>query len=100
MTGEWATYRIDHINTKRNDNRWVNLRLGSPAENAGNKGIMRTNTNGHTGTYQRKPGGPWVAHFRNRHLGTFKTQEEAHEAYAKAVRNHYGEFVHERFKKT
>jgi hypothetical protein len=33
VTGEWPKETIDHINCKRDDNRWANLRQATTAEN-------------------------------------------------------------------
>lgn len=37
MTGEWPKYEMDHINHVKDDNRWVNLRDVTPAENCANR---------------------------------------------------------------
>lgn len=98
MTGEWPPGKIDHINTIRTDNRWVNLRLATPSQQMGNRGLMRTNTTGFVGIYKGK-NKRWLAQVQNRHLGMFDTPEEAAEAYRQAALQAYGEFAHHTLRK-
>ena len=88
---------IDHKNGQRNDDRWENLRLATPAENARNRGFCKRNTSGKVGVHRIKSGNKWGADIgldgRNIHLGRFDTLDEAIAARCKAERVHYGEFV-------
>lgn len=90
MTGEWVQFpefEIDHINGKRADNRWANLRKVTRSENQRNAGQRVNNTSGVHGVnwkpkYTGKEGeGRWVARIWNgpRHvyLGAFQTLHEA-----------------------
>lgn len=99
MTGEWVEYpafEIDHINGKRNDNRWVNLRKVTKSENQRNAGQRKNNTSGVHGVNWKpvkssKPdNGRWVARIWNgpRHvyLGSFRTLHEANIARKAAER--------------
>jgi len=55
MTGDWPENEIDHINHKRSDNRWVNLRAVTHLENHRNCSMKKNNTSGCTGvSWQRK----------------------------------------------
>lgn len=89
----------DHIDGDRLNNRRSNLRVATRSQNsqncrmhvintAGQKGVSRTRN----GTYQARI----VYQGRIRHLGTYATPEEAHEAYCKAAVELFGEFA--RFK--
>lgn len=51
--------QCDHINHKRADNRWVNLREVTQAENLRNKSIQKNNTSGFTGVYWHKHTNNW-----------------------------------------
>lgn len=84
--------QVDHINCDRKDNRLANLRLVTHTENQQNqRRAHRTNKGtGLMGTYLERRTGRFVAHIKNSgvtiHLGTFRTAEEAHEAYLAAKR--------------
>jgi HNH endonuclease len=97
VTGEWPTANIDHINGKRSDNRFVNLRIATNSENARNSRRRINNACGYKGVHYKKRLNKFVAQIhidgRVHHLGVFKTAEEAHAAYCKAAKKHFGEFA-------
>ena len=79
---------IDHINGNRNDNRICNLRLVTTRENTQNRIEHRDGRL--CGCYWNKQNEKWKAqiHINGKHkyLGYFSTEQEAHEAYNRAVR--------------
>jgi len=94
MTGEWPSSEIDHINTVRDDNRWVNLREASSVQNAWNRrrrvsklglppGVTRNRSKFSAKLWV---GGKW------RCLGTFETVEEAADVYVQAAKLQRGRF--------
>lgn len=97
--GEWPTKSIDHINGKKDDNRWLNLREASVTQNNWNCPKSRRNRSGYkgvafTGDVRRRK--PWAASIcangQKKLIGRFSTAEEAHQAYAEAARKYHGEF--------
>lgn len=86
---------IDHINGKKDDNRWVNLRSVPHIKNLLNKKIRRDNRVGLKGV-NRIPSGKFRAlirlHGKRHHLGYFPTAEAAHEAYCRAAQALFGEY--------
>lgn len=91
--GYWPE-TIDHINGNRSDNRLVNLRACTQAENVRNCPVRKHNRLGVKGV--QKWGNKFTASIRlngkvNR-LGTFETIAEAAAAYAKASAELHGEF--------
>ena len=91
---------IDHVNGDKMDNRRVNLRPCTRAQNSGNHHILpRNNTSGIVGVNManRKLKKPWRAFISHKNrqvfLGWFATKEEAKEAYTSAAKKLFGEFA-------
>lgn len=83
----------DHWNHDTLDNRRLNLRLASSANNKTNRRAY--GDSGYKGV--RKQRKRWRAEItinsKNHYLGLFITPEEAHAAYCAAATLHYGEFA-------
>lgn len=92
VTGKWPSRRIDHIDTDATNNRWNNLRLATVQQNSWNSPKR--------GARYDKSRGRWLASIRGKHIGVFKTEADAHEAYRKAALEQYGEFAHSSLKLT
>lgn len=98
--GAWPERLVDHVNGDITDNRIVNLRLADPAQNAGNRGAGRNRTEGSLkgASISRRPGRAtvWRASIKRngktKNLGSFTTEEAAHEAYCRAAKVAFGEF--------
>ena len=86
---------IDHIDGDKGNNRISNLRAATPGQNQANTGTSPLNFLGIKGVRAYK--GSFRAHIRfdgiGMHLGTFKTVEEAAEAYQEAAVRLHGEFA-------
>lgn len=81
--GEWPAGEIDHINGDKRDNRIANLRVATRSENTTNRFRARSdNRLGVLGVTQI--GNRYIARFKDRYLGIFKTIDEAHSAYMAA----------------
>lgn len=72
--GAWPE-QIDHINGVSDDNRLVNLRDVSAAENLRNKGRYKRNTSGVSGVMRIKAG--WGARIGRQWLGSFPDKDAA-----------------------
>jgi hypothetical protein len=88
MTGTWPKDEIDHVNRRGADNRWVNLREATNAENSQNRKIASSNASGFCGVSWYKKASKWGAKIKVGHhdhfLGLFTTPEAAHTAYLEA----------------
>lgn len=88
---------VDHINGDGLDNRRVNLRLATNAENGRNQRRHANNACGFKGVYWHKRGKKWAASIgfngQNKHLGLFNKPESAHAAYCEAAALLHGEFA-------
>ena len=96
MTGEWPPFEVDHINGNRGDNRWVNLRVATRAENAKNLNKMKTNTSGIPGVHWNKSEGKWQVRVMvdgKRHSGGYYSDLEK----AKEKRDQLVERLHQEF---
>jgi len=85
---------IDHVNGDTSDNRIVNLRPATDAQNSWNK-FKTTRPDKLRGAFFDR--GRWTASVnhgnRKIHLGRFVTEQEAHDAYCAFVRENRGEFA-------
>jgi hypothetical protein len=86
-TGSWPTKNIDHVDGDRRNNRFSNLRDVSQMTNIQNQRVSRRNGKLLGVSKNRKR---WAATImacgKKTYLGTFDTQELAHEAYVEAKR--------------
>lgn len=92
--GAWPTGQIDHINGIPTDNRIDNLRDVSRSINSQNlHAARRDNKVGMLGVCWRGSSKKFIAQIqvggKVRHLGMFKTAEDAHQAYLQAKRQHH-----------
>lgn len=87
----------DHRNGIRTDNRRVNLRRCTYAENAMNGCMQKNNTSGYKGVSWHKDNRRWSAHIQDKgksvHLGSFFCLIKAARAYDEAAKERFGEFA-------
>ncbi|HLX18453.1 MAG TPA: HNH endonuclease [Bradyrhizobium sp.] len=97
--GTWppADKHVDHINGNPHDNRAINLRLASIAENARNRGAQSNNALGLKGVRFEAARGLYrvqiVVDGKQRIVGRFRTKKEASDAYERACLRYHGEFA-------
>lgn len=88
---------IDHRDRNPLNNLRSNLRAATHKENMKNQSIRSNNSSGIPGVSFHKRANRWQAHImisgKEKHLGYFKTFEEAKEARIAAEIEHYGEFA-------
>jgi AP2 domain/HNH endonuclease len=88
VTKSWPINDIDHINGVKDDNRFVNLREASRAENNQNKRIRIDNCSGYMGVSWRPKINKWRSQIKTNgktvSLGNFASPIEAHKAYLSA----------------
>lgn len=93
--GEWPKNQMDHIDGDCLNNRMNNLREATHSQNSHNRKKNRNNTTGFIGVTKKKSTGKYVAQAvvnnHVRHIGTYRTAEEASEAY-KVFIAYRGEF--------
>lgn len=97
MTGERPPHgmHIDHIDGDATNNRWNNLRICEPKQNARNSRTPKNSSTGLKGV--TKVGSKFRAYIcvdrKQIHLGNYRTPEEAHNAYRKSAKEHFGEYA-------
>ncbi len=91
-----ANMLVDHANQDVLDNRKINLRLCTPAQNQANTKRSKINKTGYKGV-RKTTNGKYEARIavngKRLQVGTFNTAEEAYKAYCKALINYKGEFA-------
>ncbi len=95
MEGKWPDDIIDHANGNPSDNRWVNLRAATQTQNLGN--TAKRKSRGYKGAYFQKEKMKWRAVIqidrKQRSLGLFDSELEAHAAYCEAAAHYFGKFA-------
>jgi hypothetical protein len=95
--GVWPDESIDHRDCNRSNNIMSNLRLATFSENNRNQPIRRNNTSGQKCVHWSKSSNKWQVRIwgdgKRIYLGSFVSQQEANEAYKKAVIEIHGEFA-------
>lgn len=88
---------VDHINVVKTDNRTVNLRAATVAQNNQNSKINVRNTSGHKGVSFNKRAGKWKSAIKHNgsctFLGYFDSAEAAKTAYDSAAKIYHGQFA-------
>lgn len=86
MTGEWPQSLIDHIDRNRLNNRWINLRSATAAQNQMNKSSRRNSYSRFVGVTFCKKRKKWKAQIgidrKMFNLGYFLSEQDAAKAYA------------------
>lgn len=98
MTGTWPENEVDHRDTNKHNNRWKNLRPATRAQNMQNcRKQLRAKSSRFKGVYWKKDAGRWEAIIgiagKQRYLGRFDREEDAHTAYVTAAKKVFGEFA-------
>jgi len=95
--GAMPTLDIDHANGDPSDNRLCNLRLATKTENHANSKIYKNNKCGVKGVHWNAQSNKWRVQIRvggkTRHVGLFKTKEDAAASYLAAAIAVFGEFA-------
>lgn len=90
---------IDHKDGNPSNNAIENLRLATSSQQKQNKRVQSNNRSGLKGAYYHSchKGKKWRSQIRVGErllfLGYFHTAQEAHDAYAQAALDHFGEFA-------
>lgn len=94
MTGEWAV-EVDHKDTDRTNNRWLNLRSATRTLNNANRSASRLSCL--KGAYWDDRRKKWCAKVkfegRSYWLGYHGSEAEAHAAYIRGAAAYFGEFA-------
>ena len=96
MHGRWPADQIDHANNLPDDNRLVNLREATAAQNQANQG-RKSNARFLKGVSFDQKSGRFRARitqmYRTETIGFFDTEEQAHAAYCRRAAELFGEFA-------
>lgn len=96
MTGKWPEFDIDHEDTNKANNRWLNLRPANKSKNGANRDKPKNNKSGTKGVYWDNGTQKWRAKIgvNNKHicLGRYIDIKDAQKAYAEAAIKYFGEY--------
>jgi hypothetical protein len=89
------TREVDHVNGNRLDNRKINLRTCTHAENRRNNRLQKNNRSGYIGVNWVKRAGKWRAeiqhNYKSIHVGLFDNRLDAAKARDKKAKELWGE---------
>lgn len=95
--GTWPNGDLDHANNVKDDNRLVNLREATDAQNNANRPRPKNNKSGFKGVFWYARIGKWRAtvglNSKRIYLGDFATVEDAHNAYVAAATDIHSQFA-------
>lgn len=77
MTGDFPVGEVDHLDGDRANNSWGNLREVTRSENSRNCCLRSDNNSGEVGVGYHKKRGQWRARIGHKHIGWFRSKEEA-----------------------
>lgn len=96
MTGEWPEALVDHWDNDKLNNRWGNLRLATPSQNAmnsiGKRGAARLKGASWDTTNEQWRASICIDGFQQ-NLGSYATEREAHEVYKAEAVKQFGEWA-------
>jgi hypothetical protein len=102
ILGGWDFEYVDHINGDKLDNRALNLRPCSNAENLRN-GAKRKGSSRYKGVCFHRQNKNWIAsitvNYKTKHLGSFCSEIEAAMAYDEAAKALHGNYARLNFDK-
>lgn len=94
MTGTLPVDEVDHIDRKRANNAWLNLRAATKSQNCANRAV-RVADHGFRGVtkFGSRYKAQIVVNKTHKYLGLYDTPEEAHAAWASEAAKHHGSFA-------
>lgn len=97
MTGEYPVeFIVDHQDTIKSNNKWINLRKANLSQNQGNVGLRVDNKSGFKGVHFDKRKHKFIAQItlnnKRTYLGARNTDTEAYDLYVVAAAKHFGIF--------
>lgn len=96
MTGEFPQQKIDHKDTDKANNIWLNLREATTKQNMQNTGIPKNNTSGYKGVAWNSNANKFKVTIqvdgKAKHLGYFSDPKEGSIVYQKVAKATRGEY--------
>ena len=96
MTKHFPEHELDHIDTRKDNNIWSNLREATRSQNNCNRKMGRNNTSGIKGVHWDQSKNCYIAqiqcNYKKQHLGCFANIQEAEDCVKQKRKELHGEF--------